>query len=248
MDLSRPAGLPAKIATELAVAAGLTIAAASLLSFILHLTAPFVAFTALLGLGLSAAVGVLWALSPPDHRPRNATSLGLANQVTLGRGVLICVVAGFIPFNEYAQTHAWTVASITLIALILDGVDGAAARRTRSHSAFGARFDMELDALLILILCGLTIVMGKAGPWVLLIGLYRYMFVAAGWLYPALVQPLPESFRRKTICVWQLVTLMICLLPLITPLMATGLLALALALLTYSFMKDIVWLIRQPKC
>ncbi|BES71727.1 hypothetical protein RE428_27450 [Marinobacter nanhaiticus D15-8W] len=247
MDISRPAGLPAKIASELAVAAGLTITAAALLSFTLHLAVPFVAFTTLLGLGLTAAVGVFWALSPPTHRPQDADSLGLANQVTLGRGVLICVVAGFIPFNEYAQTHAWTVASITLIALILDGVDGAAARRTRSHSAFGARFDMELDALLILILCGLTIVMDKAGAWVLLIGLYRYIFVVMGRLYPKLTQPLPESFRRKTICVWQLVTLMICLLPLITPSMATGLLALALALLTYSFMKDIVWLIRQPK-
>ena len=37
------------------------------------------------------------------------------------------------------------------VALILDGVDGKVARRTRNASAFGARFDMEVDAFLILV-------------------------------------------------------------------------------------------------
>ena len=38
----------------------------------------------------------------------------------------------------------------------LDGVDGWLARRSGIASAFGARFDMEIDALLILVLAVLA--------------------------------------------------------------------------------------------
>ncbi|WP_148862544.1 CDP-alcohol phosphatidyltransferase family protein [Marinobacter fonticola] len=247
MDLSTSAGLPAKVTLELAAAAGLTVSAAAALAAALDLSAPFILFTALLGLGLGGVVGLFWKRASPDKRPVDVSSLGPANRITLARGALICTVAGFIPFAEYAQAHAWIVAFITLAALILDGVDGAAARRTQSQSAFGARFDMELDALLILILCGLLITLEKAGAWVLLIGLMRYAFVIAGWFYPVLNQPLPESFRRKTVCVWQLVTLVICLLPPVPSGLAMAFLALSLALLVYSFGKDIGWLLRSPE-
>ena len=49
-------------------------------------------------------------------------------------------------------------------------------------SAFGARFDMEVDALLIQVLAVLAWQWDKAGPWVLMSGLLRYVFVAAGWV------------------------------------------------------------------
>lgn len=247
MDLSTSAVVPAKITVELAAAAGATITAAAMLATALELTAPFIAFTTLLGLALATAVGICWATTLPDQRPGATNSFGLANRITLGRGVLICVIAGFLPFPDYAQAHTWAVAAITLLALTLDGIDGATARRTRSQSAFGARFDMELDALLMLILCGLLVTLDKVGPWVLLIGLYRYLFVAAGRVYPVLKRPLPDSFRRKTVCVWQLVTLVACLLPFIPPKVANIFLALALVLLTYSFIKDSIWLLSQAK-
>ena len=41
----------------------------------------------------------------------------------------------------------------------------------------------------------------------LLSGLLRYAFVAAGWLWPWLRAPLPPSRRRQTICVVQIVGL-----------------------------------------
>ena len=41
---------------------------------------------------------------------------------------------------------------LSAVALALDGVDGWWARRTGTCSAFGARFDMEVDAFLILVL------------------------------------------------------------------------------------------------
>ena len=41
---------------------------------------------------------------------------------------------------------------LTVPALILDAVDGWLARRTRTATELGARFDMEVDAFLILAL------------------------------------------------------------------------------------------------
>ena len=72
---------------------------------------------------------------------------------------------------------------------VLDGVDGWLARRTRMASAFGARFDMETDAALILVLAVLAWQFGRAGAWVLACGLLRYAFVGAGVLWPWLRSP-----------------------------------------------------------
>ena len=46
----------------------------------------------------------------------------------------------------------------------LDGVDGWLARRRGMSSAFGARFDMEIDALLVQVLAILVWRYGKAAP------------------------------------------------------------------------------------
>ena len=45
-------------------------------------------------------------------------------------------------------------------------------------SAFGARFDMETDAATVFGLSLLVWLCDQAGPWVLAIGLMRYIFVA----------------------------------------------------------------------
>ena len=90
-------------------------------------------------------------------------------------------------------------------ATALDGVDGWLARRSGMSSAFGARFDMEVDALLILALSVLAWHHGKAGAWVLLSGLLRYVFLAAGWTWPRMQRPLPASRRRQAVCVIQVV-------------------------------------------
>ena len=73
--------------------------------------------------------------------------------------------------------------ALAAVALVLDAVDGWVARRTGTVSALGARFDMEVDAFLILVLSGVR--RRDVRPWwVLAIGAARYAFVAAGWLLP----------------------------------------------------------------
>lgn len=170
---------------------------------------------------------------------------GWANRATLLRGSLVITLISLAPFADVLGLWLWLYGVLCLLALILDGVDGAIARKTQSQTAFGARFDMELDALFILGLCITVIALDKAGWWVLLLGLMRYAFVIAGHLLPFLNDPLPDSFRRKTVCVWQVATLMVAVLPPASPGFATWTLAAALTLLVYSFATDMHWLYQR---
>src|SRR5262249_58466408 len=87
--------------------------------------------------------------------------------------------------------------AISTVALVLDAVDGRVARRTDTTSAFGARFDMEVDAFLIMVLS--VYVAREWGWWVLAFGLARYVFVAAGWVLPWLRGPLPPRQWAKVV-------------------------------------------------
>ncbi|NOG31581.1 CDP-alcohol phosphatidyltransferase family protein [Halomonas sp. TBZ9] len=170
--------------------------------------------------------------------------LGWANRVTLLRAVLVAIVAAGVWMPLSPLGH-WQWLGVALIALLLDGVDGWVARRTGSQTAFGARFDMELDALLILLLCVGVMLKTPTGPWVLLIGAMRYAFVAAGTRYPWLQEALYDSLRRKAVCVWQIAALLLALTPWASGLAALLLALSALVVLVYSFGVDTLWLYRQ---
>ena len=210
----------------MAVTLVLAMAAASLVS----LPGSAVAIAVVLQGAISALVVRYW----PTQE-----DFGWANRATLLRATLVVVLLALIPWLDQLGNRLWGYAVMALLALVLDGVDGKLARVTGNNTAFGARFDMELDALFILGLSLAVLVLGKAGPWVLALGLMRYAFVAASWFWPWLNGPLPESFRRKTVCVWQIVTLMVALLPPVPDGFATLTLATALVLLGWSFLVDI---------
>jgi phosphatidylglycerophosphate synthase len=168
-------------------------------------------------------------------------AFGAANQVTLVRGALVALLAGLI--GEPADTDmAALVTAVATGTAVLDGVDGWLARRTDLASDFGARFDMEIDALLIMVLAVLAWQFGKAGIWVLGSGLLRYAFVVAGRALPALRQPLPPSRRRKIIAVAQVVALIVTVAPFVPAAVSAPLAAVALGALTLSFLVDVVWL------
>jgi phosphatidylglycerophosphate synthase len=186
------------------------------------------------------AVGALLVLiGLPKHHPYS--SFGAANQVTLLRGALVALLAGLIGESADGAVAALVTAVASGIA-VLDGVDGWLARRTSRASAFGARFDMETDALLIMVLAVLAWQFGKAGVWVLGSGLLRYAFVAAGRALPALRQPLPPSQRRKALAVAQVVALIVTVAPFVPATVSAPLAAVALGVLTLSFLVDVVWL------
>jgi len=169
---------------------------------------------------------------------------GPANVVTTIRALLVSAVAGLMG-EPHAPGLAAAAAATSALAAILDGLDGWLARRTRMASAFGARFDMEIDALLIQVLSILAWRYGKAGVWVLASGLLRYVFAAAGWVWSWLRRPLFASIRRKAICVVQIAGLILAIAPAITRPASAWIAAASLAALSYSFLTDTVWLWRR---
>ena len=99
--------------------------------------------------------------------------IGLPTLVTLTRGLLLAMMAGFV----FWRGPILLVALAYTVAVVLDDVDGRLARKLRQTTPFGARLDMELDAAGILIASTLGILYGKLPTWYLAIGLARYLFV-----------------------------------------------------------------------
>ena len=94
------------------------------------------------------------------HHPYR--TFGAANQVTVARGVLVALLAALV--GERTDTGAPALATVLAASVaVLDGVDGWLARRTRMASDFGARFDMETDAALIMVLSGACLAAGQGG-------------------------------------------------------------------------------------
>lgn len=166
-------------------------------------------------------------------------ALGPADLVTLGRSVLVGGTAALVA-DQGREAALVTVAVIASSALVLDGVDGLVARRTGTSSALGARFDMEVDAFLILVLSAFVGLF--VGLWVLAIGAIRYVFVAAQQVLPWLRGPLPPSRARKTVAAVQGIALVVAGSGLVPGPVAVFVAGGALAALVWSFGRDIAWL------
>ena len=177
-----------------------------------------------------------------EHHPFER--FGAANVVTTVRAALVALTVGLVG-EPVVPLVALSALVLSLIATMMDGLDGWMARRTHMASAFGARFDMEIDALLILGLALLAWRHGKAGVWVLASGVLRYAFVAAGWWLPWLERPLVPSVRRQGICVLQVAALTVVMAPTLAPPISALIAAVALATLSGSFLVDTVWLWRR---
>lgn len=225
---------------------------AGVLAVLAQALAAFAAFSAwFIGATLACYAGaaLLIAMHVGRHHPH--ANFGAANVVTLLRLLLTCLSAGLVAQSVagsavLSRETAWLFTSIAVIALLLDGLDGLLARRSGQMSRFGARFDMEVDALQILLLSITAAALDKAGGWVVLAGLMRYAFVVSGWLWPQLAQPLPPSMRRKFVCAVQIAALIALLAPPVQPPASVALALMALVLLVGSFALDVIWALRQP--
>jgi phosphatidylglycerophosphate synthase len=226
----------APLRTSVFVSAGLGLLGVVLLGLaigpLLHASGryPFVA-TAV----FTAMVALVMATIASRHPFRR---LGPANGVTMLRTVLVALVAGLVVEAPDARV-AWFVVGMTAVLAVLDGVDGWLARRTRMASAFGARFDMEVDAFFIFMLSLLVWRFDKAGAWVLGCGLMRYAFVAAGWVLPWMAGPLTPTYRGKFVAVLQVVGLAVGLAPLVPSPFSDAVAGVTLTALTWSFALDV---------
>ncbi|CAM3507665.1 CDP-alcohol phosphatidyltransferase family protein [Nocardiopsis gilva] len=169
-----------------------------------------------------------------------------ADRVTLARAVLVggvmALVADEVAGRPLDGGALGTLVLLAAVALALDGVDGLVARRTNTTSRLGARFDMEVDAFLILVLS--VHVSLHLGAWVVAIGAMRYAFAAAATVAPWLHGDLPLSTARKAVAVVQAAALIAASASVLPHSAATAVVAAALALLAWSFGRDVWWLWR----
>jgi phosphatidylglycerophosphate synthase len=199
-----------------------------------------------LGWVTGAAFGLAtWILLGDGLRRSGARVLGPANQVTLARTILVGGVAALAADSLTHEVWLPVVVALTAVALLLDGVDGQVARRTGSASALGARFDMEVDAFLILVLSVLLV--RPVGPWVLAIGGLRYAFVAAGRVLPWLTAQLPPRFSRKVVAAAQGTVLVLAVAGVLPRALMLAAVHAALAALCWSFGRDVLWLRRSAR-
>jgi len=174
-------------------------------------------------------LGVRLGLARGSWTPSGA--LGLANQITLGR---LAVVAA-LPWLFEALPWFGFIA-VVMALLIVDGVDGWAARSRGEASAFGAMLDMETDALCVMVLGILLWSHRLVGAWVLVAGLWRYAFAFAVALAPSLGDTPRSTFYRIVF-----VLLMICLAGAFVPWVSFATIAAAIGttLVTISFIHSL---------
>jgi phosphatidylglycerophosphate synthase len=190
----------------------------------------------------TAYAAALWAvLAYALHRARTRV-LGPADHVTLARAVLVGGVLALVVAHLTDGMPVAVFVTLASVALILDAVDGRVARRTGTASPLGARFDMEVDAFLILVLS--VHVAMSLGAWVLAIGAMRYVFVAAAWVAPWLRSELPPSMARKTVAALQGIVLVVISAGILSSPAENASAGLALVLLVWSFGRDVEWLWR----
>lgn len=138
---------------------------------------------------LALAIGRSWPVSAALLLALGAYSIGArgawtpqgrfgyANALTwlriFGCAILLALSGGLAP----------VVLAFTIF--VLDGVDGGIARRLGTASKFGADLDKECDAFYVLVLSMLLYWQGGAGAWVLIPGLWRYVYGVGVAFWPS---------------------------------------------------------------
>lgn len=226
-ETDQRAGLPLGILSAGAAALALTWLTALMLGQQPAYLAPLLFLPALL-----AVIGLA-------QRHYSHGRFGAANAITLMR---MAMATALLASVWVGQVTGWSVALVAGLSLALDGVDGFLARRQRLCSDFGARFDMEVDAALALILALHALKGDPVGAEILILGIMRYLFVAAMAFLPWLTRPLFPSWRRKAICVLQIATLIALQLPVMPDGAGITLARIAAIALVWSFLRDVLWL------
>lgn len=168
---------------------------------------------------------------------RAPIALGAANAVTLGRLVLVLVLALRL------EAGAGPIESgLMLLVFALDGVDGWIARRGGTASELGARFDMEADALFTLV-CALGLyACGRLAAFVLVPGVLRYAYVLVLALVPRLRREAPRSRLGR----WAFALMIVSFAVSAWPLYQHAWLALlASAGIVLSFARSVYWSLRN---
>jgi CDP-diacylglycerol---glycerol-3-phosphate 3-phosphatidyltransferase len=115
--------------------------------------------------GLATWVFLLDALGRAQLRHGGA--LTPATWVTIVRGLLVSLVAGFVLPRRPMGVALWAPGALYAVAALGDGVDGALARRTRRTTALGASLDVTTDVVGLVVAPLVAVRWGRLPPWYL---------------------------------------------------------------------------------
>ena len=127
-------------------------------------------------------------------------NLGWANGLTLLRGGLIALTAGFLLQPTPTGIIAWLPGVFYGVAALLDRLDGFIARRSGRSSQLGRELDTVFDALGLLVAPLIAVQFGKLHPSFLAVSLAYYVFIFGIYCRQKLQRPvyplLPSQLRR----------------------------------------------------
>jgi CDP-diacylglycerol--glycerol-3-phosphate 3-phosphatidyltransferase len=154
------------------------------------------------------------ATTPPGSG-RLRRSLGVANTVTLARGLAYAAAAGFLSVPSTGAV-AWLPALLYGGGVLLDALDGVIARRVGRPTRLGERLDMGYDTLGFVVAPAVAVAWGLLPPVYLLLAAARYVYRAGLWLdrrRGRQIRPLPPSRLRRPLATWQMGFLTLALVP-----------------------------------
>ena len=166
----------------------------------------------------------------------------IPNSITNFRLVLNIFI--FVCVYNTESYNIETILLLVIISLILDGADGYLSRHLNQMTLFGKTFDQEVDNFLIFILSFSLIYNYDFNIALVCIPLYRYIFlilINQGFISN---HELPESLFRKTVCVITILSLAACNYYNMVESMRS-LIYIIIILVSYSFLKDTIYLYRR---
>lgn len=195
-----------------------------------------------LPLALAAVVSLAswpWSMRHEFATPR---AFGAGNTVTSLRALaLIALACAF----DAARPDA--AAACTAGIFVLDGFDGWLARRAGKTTAFGALFDSETDAALMLLLSAGVFQLGRAGIWVAIAGLLRPVYVLTMFASQRRSAEAPRTWLARYVFSISLTCLTLSLWPPQLARFSAELAAAATLFLCYSFGRSFLALYQDNK-
>jgi CDP-diacylglycerol--glycerol-3-phosphate 3-phosphatidyltransferase len=203
-------------------------------------------------LGLATAtmiiqMAILWWALDQNRREPDAILLpwlGYANSMTLTRGLLTCLLAGFLFAPRPVGWLAWAPAVFYTLERLIDYFDGYVARITGHETKLGVILDMEYDSVGFLLAVLLAIQYGQLPVWYIVLGLARQLFLLGLWIRKRWGLPLydyPASEQARLTAGLQTGFLTVVLWPILSPQITVTAAYLFAIPLIYSFGRD--WLV-----
>jgi len=166
--------------------------------------------------------GQLWYVGYSLDTNRVAASLGqgvvgLANALTLMRGGLYAVVAGFVVVPATTEL-VWLPALCYGTGVTLDKLDGIVARTIGEQTTLGTRLDMAFDTFGFVAAPLVAVLWGRLPVWYLSISAARYVFLAGIYWRRLRGRPVfegPDSNLGKYLAGVQMVFITLALAPVV---------------------------------